>query len=71
MNESHDKRLEVLEIKIAYQEQTISQLNEVILEQQSRLDDLESICRLLRDKLQSVGESGGGDPDAHEPPPHY
>ena len=71
MNESHDKRLEALEIKIAYQEQTIAQLNEVILEQQSRLDDLESICRLLRDKLQSVGESGGGDPGAHEPPPHY
>jgi SlyX protein len=70
MNESHDARLEALEIKIAYQEQTISQLNEVILEQQRRLDQLESIYRVLRDKLRSL-EEPGGDPDAQEPPPHY
>ena len=70
MNDSHDARLEALEIKIAYQEQIISQLNEVILEQQRRLDRLESIYQVLREKLRSL-EAPGGDPDTHEPPPHY
>lgn len=70
MNDSHAARLEALEIKIAYQEQTISQLNEVILEQQRRLDQLESIYLVLREKLRSL-EEPGGDPDAQEPPPHY
>ena len=70
MSDGDDARLEALEIKIAYQEQTIAQLNEVILEQQRRLDQLESIYQLLREKLRSL-EEPGADPDAHELPPHY
>jgi SlyX protein len=70
MSDGHDERLEALEFKIAFQEQTIAQLNEVILEQQRRLDQLESIYQVLREKLRSL-EEPGGDSDAHELPPHY
>ena len=65
-----DERLEALEIKMVYQEQTIAQLNEVIVAQHQRLDELEKICESLRERLLSFDEPGAN-LDVHEPPPHY
>ena len=70
MSEAFDERLEALDIKIAYQEQTIAQLNEVVVAQHQRLDQLEKVCQSLRERLLSLAEPGA-DLDAHEPPPHY
>ena len=71
MSGSQDERLETLEIKIAYQEQTIAQLNAVIVEQQRRLGELEARFQALRGQLDSLAESGGTSPDVPERPPHY
>lgn len=71
MSNAHDERLEALEIKIAYQEQTIAQLNDVVVTQQRRLDELEASCKALRGELQSLADTDGTSPDAPEPPPHY
>ena len=71
MSGSQDERLETLEIKVAYQEQTIAQLNDVIVEQQRRLDELEARYQALRGQLDSKAESGGTSPDVAERPPHY
>ena len=71
MNADYDARLEALETKIAFQEHTIAQLNEVIIAQRDQLDRLEALCQALRDKLQSQSDADGADPNAHEPPPHY
>ena len=54
MSLAKDERLETLEIKVAYQEQTIAQLNDVIVEQQRRLDELESRYQALRGHLESL-----------------
>lgn len=71
MSGPQDERLETLEIKIAYQEQTIAQLNDAIVAQQRRLDELEARYQALRGQLESLAESGGTSTDVPEPPPHY
>lgn len=64
-----NKRLQVLEEKSAFQERTIDTLNEVIIEQQARLDLLREQVNDLRNLLSAMQRPplGGDDP----PPPHY
>ena len=71
MSGTQDERLETLEIKVAYQEQTIAQLNDVIVEQQRRLDELEARYKALLGQLEALAPPGGTPPDVPEPPPHY
>lgn len=65
---SPDVRLEFLESKIAFQEDTIQQLNDALVGQQDRIDALEALVRMMLEQLQ-----GGDQPDlpGDEPPPHY
>lgn len=63
------ERLETLETRIAFQDQTIEELNATITEQWQQID-------LLTRKLQMVEEqvrSGVhiADPATEAPPPHY
>ena len=65
-----DARLEALESKVAFQEDTIQKLNEVVIEQDARIHDLETSFRLL---LASIRDQATGleiEPE-EEPPPHY
>ncbi len=71
MSSAHDERLEALEIKVAYQERTIAQLNDALVAQQRRLDELEARYQALRGELESLAESGGTAPGVPEKPPHY
>ena len=66
-----EERIVELESKLAYQEQTLEELNEVVTDQQARLMQLEELCRSLVERVRSLGEaSSDGDPEA-ERPPHY
>lgn len=61
-------RLETIESQLAFQEDLLQQLNEALVAQQSRIDQLEAMLKMLGEQL------GGGDdtPGAPEPPPpHY
>lgn len=66
-----DERLVDLETRITHQDQTLSELNEVITDQQARIMRLEKLCASVADRVQSIAEAlpegGGGD----ERPPHY
>ena len=66
------ERLTIIETKIAYQEDTIQALNDVIYQQQQRIDRLESTNKLLIERMRDLSESlattGGA---ADERPPHY
>ena len=66
-----EQRITELETKVAYQEHTIQELNDVIYEQQQQIDKIEIMCRHLMDRIQSLSESGAGDQPANEKPPHY
>ena len=66
-----DNRITELETKIAYQEHTIQELNDVIYRQQLQIDKVEIMCQHLMDRIQALSESAGGDQPANERPPHY
>ena len=69
------QRIEVIEIKIAYQEDTISQLNEVICRQQEQIDSLESLTQQLLGRVQDLSAASASAAasfsTADERPPHY
>lgn len=64
-----DQRIRILEEKYLFQEQTIDDLHEVILEQQNQLNSLEEQVSRLRALLYALQ----ADPDEGDdpPPPHY
>ncbi len=66
-----EERIIELESRLAHQDHLLQELNDVLTDQQSRLMQLETLCRTLADRLQAIGEmmpaTSGGD----EPPPHY
>lgn len=62
-----EARLIALETKLAYQEKTIAELNEVIIDQNRTIAELQRRLTLVEGQLQA--ESGRELP--HERPPHY
>ena len=67
-----DNRLVDIETKLAYQEDTLQTLNDVVSRQQKQIDQLEMTCRLLLERLEEISKTGSpGEPIENEPPPHY
>lgn len=67
--DAFNDRLQILEEKFLYQDQTIDALNDVIIEQQAQLNLLEDQILRLQALLSTVKDNydNGEDP----PPPHY
>ena len=65
-----DQRFEELEIKVAYQEDTIQQLNEVVIRQQNEIDRLKASYREFNTRLEGLTETLQAKPE-DEVPPHY
>ncbi|MCG8464671.1 MAG: SlyX family protein [Xanthomonadales bacterium] len=63
-------RLEELEIKSAYQEDTINQLNDVIIRQQQEIDRLKAWYQEFTQRLDGITESIQGRLE-DDVPPHY
>lgn len=60
-----------LETKLAFQEQTIEELNQALIEQQFALDKLQLQVRHLAEKLQGAVGSQVASRAEETPPPHY
>lgn len=67
----NENRLIDLETKIAYQEETLRVLNEVVTRQQQQIDLLEQTCRHLAERVARVGQDVFKGTAADEVPPHY
>ena len=65
---SDSARLDALEMRIAEQDRTIADLNEVITAQWRKIDGLERHVSQLREEFQTI-DTGRGAPEP--PPPHY
>ena len=64
------ERFEALEVKAAYQEESLSKLNGEVWDLSRRMDRLESLVSELRRKLaEAVGSESGAPADQR--PPHY
>ena len=67
-----EDRLIDIETKIAYQEKTIKDLNDVVCEQQQEIERLASLCETLVKRVGELSEfTLGIDAPANEKPPHY
>ncbi|MEM7281221.1 MAG: SlyX family protein [Pseudomonadota bacterium] len=66
-----EQRLIEIETKLAYTEDLVQQLNDIVTDQQTRMMKLERLCESLKERLQALGEDAPVDQSKHQPPPHY
>lgn len=64
-------RLEHLETRLAFQEDTINQLNEVVARQGREIKTLKQEIEYLKEKYQEIRVSVVRSEDQETPPPHY
>lgn len=68
---STDERLVELEIKLTRQDDMLDSLNQVVYQQQKKIDHLEALCAELARRLKEwAAEAATGGP-RDEKPPHY
>jgi SlyX protein len=60
-----------LEVRVAFQDRTIQELNDVVTRQQGEIDRLAREVETLKAQLRTLAPSLVGDRDAEPPPPHY
>jgi len=65
-----EERIVDIEVKLAHQEQIVSELNDVVTQQQAKLMQLEELCTSLIQRVRSIGD-GDANPEQDERPPHY
>ena len=65
------QRLIEIEIKLAYQEDLIQELNKTVHSQQSKLEQLEEALKSLTLRYNSLAEQGNSEFPVDEKPPHY
>lgn len=70
MSPTSEERIDSLEVRIAFQDRTIEELNAAVTEQWRVIDSLTRKLKLLEDHVQSSA-SPVGDPRSEPPPPHY
>ncbi|HEX6962717.1 MAG TPA: SlyX family protein [Lacipirellula sp.] len=64
-------RVQAVEERLMFQQRLLDELNEVVLGQQKRLDDLVRQIGKLADALQRLADASPGGELPHEKPPHY
>jgi SlyX protein len=66
-----EERIADLEMRQAFQDDTIQTLNDVIVEQQRALDRCAAQIRVLAERQAELQSAGGGGLPDEAPPPHY
>lgn len=69
--EDLEHTLESLEIKLAYQEDTIESLNQTVIDQQKTIDLMTFKLEKIIEKVNSIQNSSSDSSDKVELPPHY
>ena len=65
------QRLDELEMKVAFQENTIEQLNQALVDQQFIIERMQLQLRYLAQKLKDMQPSNIATQAEETPPPHY
>ena len=66
-----EQRLIDIEMRIAYQEQTLAELNDVLTDQQAQLTRLQNLAVTLGERIRSLAERPESAADEEQKPPHY
>lgn len=64
-------RVNKLEEVVTYQQQLVGELNEIVIELRTQVDELESRYAEFADRVKSSGTSASIIEDLPEKPPHY
>lgn len=70
-NVAMENKIIELESKLAFQDETINELNDVITDQQQQLDQLREEVRLVAVRITSFAQSNSSAEEKEPPPPHY
>jgi len=70
-NSCMPERLDAIEEKLAYLEQAVHELSDVVARQQKELDRALERNQRLMDKIAVIESDFGPSASAHEKPPHY
>ncbi|UJF19204.1 SlyX family protein [Vibrio sp. SS-MA-C1-2] len=65
------QQIDSLEYKVAFQEQTIEELNDALTQQQLLIDKMAVQLKYLVDKLKEMEPSNMASAKDETPPPHY
>ena len=71
MNDELVVRLDEMETRLAFQDDTIEALNEVVSRQELELVKLQRALELLARRQVDLASSMPGDAEDDQPPPHY
>lgn len=66
-----EERLAELEIRLAFQEQTLTELNDVVVRQAGEIAQLMREIEVLKDRMKAVMPSNIASQAEETPPPHY
>jgi SlyX protein len=66
-----EDRIIELEIKVAYQEDLIQELNKIVVQHQQQISRLEATCKLLNERIGSLSNMVNAENNDDQPPPHY
>ena len=66
-----NQQLELLETKVAFQEMTIEELNQMVVKLQADISKLKEQLMLLSQKVQATQTSNIANLSEETPPPHY
>ena len=64
-------RIEALEVRVAYQDQVIDDLNQAVIAQWKQIDSLKRQLNEVLDRVQGVENNAGARTAPEPPPPHY
>lgn len=67
----NDSRLELIETKIVYLEDTVEELNKIVYAQQQRIDHQQALIDSLVEHVQELIEAAPERSAGQERPPHY
>ena len=70
MEKETDERLTAIEMKLAYMEDFVNQIQDVAVEQAQTIDKLQKEIKLMSDKIREMSNMMEGDVPNRKPP-HY
>jgi len=71
MSENLDEQITDLQMRIAFLENNVEEMNQVITQQQAQITLLERALKHINSRLDEVGNSAIKGADEETPPPHY
>ncbi|OBT10048.1 SlyX protein [Vibrio sp. UCD-FRSSP16_10] len=66
-----NQKIDDLECKAAFQEQTIDELNDALSQQQLLISKMQHQMKYVVGKVKNIDGSNLADPTEETPPPHY